>query len=248
MRTQTGRSVLLKPELKHWDCADHDPIENWVPDDAAVIYWLTLGIGLSHSEAADNFQVCVGTPGGLKSAAGRLAKPRGSGYPASIVLQDYSWAGVVTAVQARLDNCVGRDWLEVLQKLRQHFLWEYEGDGTAQPKLDPRVRIVTQLPLDELWDMAGQLHASRVRSLVREDLRALLRSGPVRFVVADVGTQLRWVDPEETFNFWKREALPRIADAEAFFLEDFPDRVAYVASLWKVAGEGAMVVLLEARH
>jgi hypothetical protein len=127
MRTQTGPRHVLRPELKHWDCSDHDPIEAWVPDDAEVVYWLTLAIGPPESEAADNFQVCVATLAGLKSAAGRVAKPRGPSSPEAIVLQRYSWTGVMAAVRARLEECEARDWLEVQEKLRSRFYWEYEG-------------------------------------------------------------------------------------------------------------------------
>lgn len=33
----------------------------------------------------------------------------------------------MVAAQARLDECEGRDWLEIQEKLRGHFIWEYEG-------------------------------------------------------------------------------------------------------------------------
>jgi hypothetical protein len=114
--------------------------------------------------------------------------------------------------------------------------------------MQPRDRLVTQMPLEHLWNTGGELRSARVRSLGLEDLRTLLRSGPVRFVVADAGKPLRWVEPGETFRFWKREACARIADTQAFSPEDFPDGVAYVASLWEVDNEQAAIVLLEAHH
>ena len=45
-------------------------------------------------------------------------------------------------------------------------------------------RIVVRLPLDELWDERGMLPARRGRWLGADDIRALLRAGPVAFVVA----------------------------------------------------------------
>jgi hypothetical protein len=115
--------------------------------------------------------------------------------------------------------------------------------------MDPCVKIVTSLPLDELWDGRGRLRCTRVRVLQPAELPALLRAGPVRFAVASVGTQLRWVASEETFSFWEREARQRIADPEArIVLEDYPDEIAYVASLWEAEGESAAIVLLEAHH
>lgn len=127
MRTQPGPRHVVRPELKRWDCSDHDPIESWVPDGDEVLLWLTLAIGLPDSEAADNFDVCVVTVARLSSTTARMLKPRGAGSPEPIVLQSYSWAAVTAAVHARLEQCEGRDWLEIQEKLRRQFFWEYEG-------------------------------------------------------------------------------------------------------------------------
>ncbi len=61
----------MKPELKRWDCADHDPIEDWLPVDGNVCYELTLHIGAAGSDAADLYRVTVATPGGAKRVRAR---------------------------------------------------------------------------------------------------------------------------------------------------------------------------------
>jgi hypothetical protein len=114
--------------------------------------------------------------------------------------------------------------------------------------MDPRLRIVTKLPLEELWNTEGSLRSARVRPLAVAEIRALLSTQQVRFVVANAGMKLRWVDLEDRFEFWKREARARIADSLPFLPEDFPDGIAYRASLWQVEGEPAAVVLLEGYH
>jgi hypothetical protein len=38
------------------------------------------------------------------------------------------------------------------------------------------------------------------------DVRELLASGPVQFVVADVGVAPQWIRASECFDFWKQEA------------------------------------------
>ena len=81
---------------------------------------------MSDSEAANDFQVCVATPDGLKSPSGRSSKPKG-GRPPPIVLQDYSWDGVLREIERRLTASAGTDWGEMVEKLRLLFLWEYEG-------------------------------------------------------------------------------------------------------------------------
>lgn len=65
--------------------------------------------------------------GWLKSDHGRRVKPRGAAKARPIVLQPYSWEGVLAATRERLESCTGRDWLEVQEKLRRQFDWEYEG-------------------------------------------------------------------------------------------------------------------------
>jgi hypothetical protein len=56
--------------------------------------------------------------------------------------------------------------------------------------LRPDQRIVTKLPLAELWDEKCTLDGGRVHSLGQNNLAELLRLGPVQFVVADCGANL----------------------------------------------------------
>jgi hypothetical protein len=74
-------------------------------------------------------------------------------------------------------------------------------------------RIVTRMPLTELWDDGGTLTGERVRNLDETDLVELLSSGPVQFLVADPGLKLRWIPTPERFEFWKT-VRPQIAQAE----------------------------------
>ena len=122
----TRRAAVI-PEIKRIWCTDIDDLPRWVPDGDEVCFWLQLSIGRSGEEAADDFTVCVATPSGLKSTAGRRTKPRGSSSVRPIVLQAYSWSALQEAVHERLEACAGRDWLEIQEALRLQFDWEYEG-------------------------------------------------------------------------------------------------------------------------
>ncbi len=62
-------------------------------------------------------------------------------------------------------------------------------------------RIVTKMPLDELWDASEALAHERVRNLDRSSLTELLWVGPVKFVVADCGIKLRWIPTHQRFDF-----------------------------------------------
>ena len=107
-------------------------------------------------------------------------------------------------------------------------------------------RVVTRIPLTELWNETGSVPAAESRDLAAEDIRALLRIGPVRFVVADVGRPLQWVPAAECFRFWNGEVQSRVAKARAA-LEDFPGGYCYFASEWSPL-DGPPIVVLAVAH
>jgi hypothetical protein len=109
-------------------------------------------------------------------------------------------------------------------------------------------RVVTVMPLEVLWTDDGELPAKRGRILSREAIRDLLRTGPVRFVIANVGRPLRWISAEDRFEFWKADVVPHLAEADRIYLEEFPGGLAYVASEWLTAQSEPPIVLLEVHH
>lgn len=114
--------------------------------------------------------------------------------------------------------------------------------------MHPRDRIVIAVPLSILWSGDCDLESRRIRWLNREALRDLLRGEPVQFVVANVGSPLRWTPIEDRFAFWTDDCLPHLADQQEFQLERFPNGMAYVASEWSVINGQHPIVLLEAHH
>src|SRR5690606_10428735 len=66
-------------------------------------------------------------------------------------------------------------------------------------------RIVTQLPLNRLWDNDGDIAAQRERYLSRASLREMLRQNRVQFYVADISRPLRRVDVADCYDFWTSE-------------------------------------------
>lgn len=117
--------------------------------------------------------------------------------------------------------------------------------------MDPSLRVVTRIPLMELWTDRGPLPATRGRWLGADDVRDLLRAGPVRLVIADVGHRLVWVADADRFAVWKEEVRSHLVDPRerGFRLEDFPGRYAYLASEWYPDAPGsAPIVSLEKHH
>ena len=117
--------------------------------------------------------------------------------------------------------------------------------------MKPEQRIVTTLPLHELWNNTGVVAAEERGALRSHEIRKLLRVGPVRFVVADVGRPLVWVPLEQCYTFWKEEVKERVVDplmAESgYFLDDYPGAYCYLASEWR-SGTGESIVLLSTSH
>jgi hypothetical protein len=57
-------------------------------------------------------------------------------------------------------------------------------------------RVVTKIPLTELWDASGTLVGHRISDLSENSLVELMRSGSMQFVVADCGLKLDWISRE----------------------------------------------------
>jgi hypothetical protein len=115
--------------------------------------------------------------------------------------------------------------------------------------MDPERRVVTTLPLTELWDTRGPVPAARIGNLGRDDVAGRLASTAVRFVVADVGHPLQWISPGDRFQFWKETVRPRVVDpqSDGVRLEDYPGEYCFLASEWRTEA-GDTVVLLESYH
>jgi hypothetical protein len=113
--------------------------------------------------------------------------------------------------------------------------------------MDSSLRVVMQIPMSELWDSEGNLTPTKKRLLGGNDVAAMLRRGPIRFVVAECGDPLRWIPPSHCHDFWKTELRPRIVETDVFDQADFLGAYCYVASEW-ADGEPLPLVLLEMYH
>jgi len=111
----------------------------------------------------------------------------------------------------------------------------------------PDQRIVSKLPLANLWDAAGSLTLRRQRAVGQEQIAEMLRRGAVRFVLANCGKPLSWVALEDCHRFWKEEVKPHLVEPDAaeigFQLEDFPDSFCFIGSQWGEDATGAVVLL-----
>jgi hypothetical protein len=114
-------------------------------------------------------------------------------------------------------------------------------------------RLVTQIPLWELWTDRGPLAVTRIRSLAMSDLAVALHAGPLlgpaRFVIADIGKPLQWLDSFQKLAFLHDEATGRIVDPSAadVRLADFPGEYCFAVSEWR-DDSSAPIYLFERYH
>jgi hypothetical protein len=115
--------------------------------------------------------------------------------------------------------------------------------------MDATLKVITQLPLAELWREDGFSTTSRIGWLSAEQIVSQLRAGRVQFVVADIGSAPRWIAFSDCFDFWKREAQPHFAapDSRVSF-DDFPGGYCYFASEWSRADRSIPIVVFERHH
>lgn len=112
--------------------------------------------------------------------------------------------------------------------------------------MDPKLRIVTQLPLRGLWRDTGSVQAFRGRPLSSNDIRDLLREDPVQFVVVDVGLKPRWIELSDCYRFWMDEVQHHLAEPEAKSAND--GVYFYWAFEWHSDEVGSPIVVLEQRY
>lgn len=109
-------------------------------------------------------------------------------------------------------------------------------------------KIVVQLPLTNLWADNEDIFAQRGIYLTKANIREILRKYKVIFVIANVGDKLKWLSYSESFDFWKTELEPHVAnDVDRIEIDNFSGNYCYVASEWETGAE-TRIILLEKYH
>ncbi len=114
--------------------------------------------------------------------------------------------------------------------------------------MDNDKKIVTQIPMTNLWTDNENVFVKRERYLTADDIQKTLKKYPVEFVVANLGEKLKWISYDKSFDFWKSEIKPHLADdINNIKLDSFTDNYAYIASVWTGEIE-TPIILLEKYH
>jgi hypothetical protein len=102
--------------------------------------------------------------------------------------------------------------------------------------------------LSELWTDDGPVPAAMGREyLAADDIKELLRQGPVQFIVVNSGSKLDWKDRDDCFRFWKKEVKKHLYTDAMPCREDYPDEWCYTADEW-ILDTGEIVVVLYVHH
>ncbi len=111
---------LKKPEIKSWDCFEHDPIDEWQPDDPSMVeYWCNIEIGIEGEEGADNFHVHVVTE--------RMLSQIDDKYCLLVFPYYEGWIQVLDTLNLKLSSISELNWSGMSEESSKMFHWEYEG-------------------------------------------------------------------------------------------------------------------------
>ena len=109
---------MIKPIVNAYWNDELESVESWVPEsstDFNLLLGMTIGCD---AHAGDNFWVRVVSPNNIGFG------PESKNH--IIVLNEYSWAAVVSSVDEILKKCSDINWFGMQEQLREHFSWEYE--------------------------------------------------------------------------------------------------------------------------
>lgn len=85
------------------------------------------------------------------------------------------------------------------------LLHEHRMTDDPRRGVPARMRLVTQLPLRELWNDRGIVSSERVLELDAESVRQHLGEDAVA-AIATIGARLEWIEGQGLLEWWRAEA------------------------------------------
>ncbi|MCR1795728.1 MULTISPECIES: Imm8 family immunity protein [unclassified Leptospira] len=114
---------MKKPVIRafDFDANDHDPIEDWVPEDPYDIdIWITFSIGPSDEIGSDYFDGHFIT----KNYEEKYALVSKSPY---FLIERYSLSAILEMVTVFIESCSRADWEQTAKEICKKLDWEFEG-------------------------------------------------------------------------------------------------------------------------
>lgn len=101
---------------------DFDMATQTVCDLADVYFLVEFEVGVAGGRGKDVFSVLIATPEALRRhASGVIICSR-----ATMVVSEFLWGDVRSALLQTIRECAGASWSESVLKLQRYFHWEYE--------------------------------------------------------------------------------------------------------------------------
>ena len=108
------------PVIHGFFCVDHDPIEEWQPEDPSdVDVRVDVYIGPDENPSGMYFTAHITTSKILRT--GMYKNYLGP------EIEEYSWAGAKNWIESYVAGCAAYSWEQVIDNLRKRLYWEYEG-------------------------------------------------------------------------------------------------------------------------
>jgi len=112
---------MIEIELKSYGSSDYE-LAIWQPGSPEDVFFvLDMGIGQKGRDGADLFYVTVATRQALK----RYRRVIGTTSQGPIVIDEFSVDEVLHRVNTIIAACSGENWMDSVDRLRQHFDYEY---------------------------------------------------------------------------------------------------------------------------
>lgn len=114
---------MIKLELRDYSSGDIPRVWDWVPRSASEVYFqLTIEVGGVGFEGGNLFQLVVATTEGI--AQFKTEHPDVDPCPhGTIVLEAYSWQGVIDRIDSELKTCASNSWHDSIKCLGKAFSW-----------------------------------------------------------------------------------------------------------------------------
>ena len=105
-------------------------------------------------------------------------------------------------------------------------------------------KIITSMPISEIHDIPTNLIYHKVKHIDSQYIIDLIKKEKVKFVIANVGETLKWIDIENCYKFWKNEVKNHLAnDLNKIDIEQFENNYCYIASEFETASNDYLILL-----
>jgi len=89
--------------------------------------WFSLSIGPEGNEGSEYFQVLVATPAAVSRAKGPTGRFRG------VIVDSFEPDVIAKTLHDYVSSIEGHTWHDLVEKLMENMLWEYEGMPAYPP-------------------------------------------------------------------------------------------------------------------